>query len=187
MPHVTEELWSIFGFGDGSIEFAGFPEAFDLGGHVEDKRSLAGNVYEIVQAGRNLRSEARLATNQKAKFALRASHSNLTSEHSTIERLLNASELSIDPTFKGEAGIPVAMTRAGELFLVMEVDRAAERERLDKEIAKVERELQTVDNKLKNESFVKGAPAAVVQEHRDRQTKFSEQLAKLKQARAAVD
>lgn len=184
MPHVTEELWSIFGFGDGSIQFAALPQPFDLAvGDVGNKRALVGNVYEIVQAGRNLRSEARLATNQKAKFALRASNSHLTSEHSTIERLLNASELSIDSTFKGKAGVPVAMTRAGELFLEVEVDRAAERERLNKEIAKIERELQTVDNKLKNQSFVNGAPAAVVQEHRDRQTKFSEQLAKLKQAR----
>ena len=183
MPHVTEELWSIFGFGEGSIQFASMPQPFDLGADVSGKRSLVANVYEIVQAGRNLRSEARLATNQKAKFALRANNSSLTSEHPTIERLLNASELSIDPMFKGEAGIPVAMTRAGELFLVVEVDRAAERERLDKEIAKIERELQTVDNKLKNESFVNGAPAAVVQEHRDRQKKFSEQLVKLKEAR----
>ncbi|HJT80405.1 MAG TPA: class I tRNA ligase family protein, partial [Chthoniobacterales bacterium] len=183
MPHVTEELWSIFRFGEGSIQFAAVPEPIDLGGETADERSLVASVYEIVQAGRNLRSEARLATNQKAKFALRAVDPRLTGERSTIERLLNASELWIDAAFKGEAGIPVAMTRAGELFLVVEVDRAAERERLDKEIAKAERELQTVDNKLKNQSFVNGAPAAVVKEHRDRQKKFSEQLTKLKEAR----
>ena len=65
----------------------------------------------------------------------------------------------------------------------MEVDRASESERLDKEIAKLEEELRTVDGKLKNKSFVDRAPAAVVEEHRQRQKNFADQLAKLKQAR----
>ena len=75
------------------------------------------------------------------------------------------------------------MTRAGEVVLVVEVDRAGECERLDKEIAKVEAELKATEAKLNNKSFVDRAPAAVVEEHRQRQQNFSEQLAKLKQAR----
>ena len=66
-------------------------------------------------------------------------------------------------------------------------DQAAERERLDKEIARLENELRVVEAKLTNASFVERAPAAVVQEHRQRKTDFSEQLAQLRQARAAMD
>ena len=65
----------------------------------------------------------------------------------------------------------------------MEVNRGAERERLDKEIVKLEEELRIVEAKLKNKSFVDRAPAPVVEEHRQRQKNFAEQLAKLKQAR----
>ena len=97
--------------------------------------------------------------------------------------MLNASELIVDPDFKSGAGTPVATTAAGELFLIVEVDRLAERERLDKEIAKMEAELRMVEEKLTNKSFVDRAPAAVVEEHRQRQRDFSERLAKLKQAR----
>ncbi|MFL6514572.1 MAG: valine--tRNA ligase [Chthoniobacterales bacterium] len=183
MPHMTEELWSIFEFGQGSIQFAAIPQPIDLGPDAADKQRLVTAVYQIVQAGRNLRSEARLPTNQKAKFALRTGDERLVSEQPTIERLLNASELRIDSEFSGPAGTPVATTATGELFLIVEVDRAAERERLDKEILKLETELRATEAKLQNSSFVDRAPAAVVEEHRQRLTRFQDQLSKLKQAR----
>jgi valyl-tRNA synthetase len=183
MPHVTEELWMTFGFGQESVQFAALPGAMKLDRGIADKRQLVAAVYEIVQSGRNLRAEARLATNQKAKFALRANDSKVTAEKATIARLLNASELLIDPKFLGAPGVPVAMTRAGELFLVMEVDRKGEGERLDKEITKIEAELAATKAKLANKSFADRAPAAVVEEHRQREKNFAEQLAKLKQAR----
>ena len=94
----------------------------------------------------------------------------------------------MDGQYEAEAGVPVAVPPLGDLFLpIAGVDRTAERERLDKEIAKVEAELQTVESKLKNKSFVERAPAAVVQEHRQRLKDFSAQLAKLKQARAGLN
>jgi valyl-tRNA synthetase len=84
--------------------------------------------------------------------------------------------------------VPVAVTPIGELYLVLATaDKSAERERLDKEIARLEGEVRTVQAKLSNASFVERAPAAVVEEHRKRQTDFSDQLAQLRQARAAMD
>ena len=183
MPHVTEELWATFGFGERSIQFAPLPQPFEFKTDSSGKRSMVAAVYEIVEAGRNIRAEAGLATNQKAKFALRAGTDGLTGEQPTIARLLNASELIIDPQFKAPPAVPMAVTRSGELFLIVEVDRGAERDRLEKEIAKLEADLRATDAKLSNKSFVDRAPAAVVEEHRQRQQKFAEQLVKLKQAR----
>jgi valyl-tRNA synthetase len=140
-------------------------------------------IYELVEAGRNLRAEARVPSNQKAKFALRTSDSQMQSEQPVIEHLLNASELIVNSKFKSAPGTPVATAAAGELFLIVEVDRTAERQRLDKEIAKIEEELRIVKAKLSNKSFVDRAPAAVVEEHRQRQKNFAEQLKKLKEAR----
>jgi valyl-tRNA synthetase len=80
------------------------------------------------------------------------------------------------------------MTPLGELHLLIAGgDESAERDRLDKEIAKLENELRTVEAKLSNASFVDKAPPAVVQEHRQRKTDFSEQLTQLRKARAAMD
>ena len=84
-------------------------------------------------------------------------------------------------------GVPVAVTPLGELHLLIAGgDQAAERERLEKEIARCEEELRTVEAKLANSSFVDRAPATVVEEHRKRRIDFSEQLTQLTRARDAL-
>jgi valyl-tRNA synthetase len=184
MPHITEELWSIFGFGESSIQFEPSPKP--LRRPHPSRRTMAA-VIQLVRAGRNLRAQACLSSSEKAKFALRSNDGEIVMQQPIIAHLLNASELLIDVTFEPTAGMPVATTRAGELVLVLEVDREAEAQRLDKEIAKLEVELSKVNQKLANASFVDRAPAAVVQEHRQRKTDFTDQLAQLRQARAAMD
>ena len=183
MPHITEELWSLLGLGTDSIQFAPPPKKLALKDVDLKWRKLVAAIYEMVQAGRNLRAQARVASNQKAKYALRSSEKRLTSEQETIARLLNASDLIIDPEFKAESGTPVATSPLGEILLIVDVDRAAESERLEKEISKVEGELRTVEAKLSNKSFVDRAPRDVVELNRQRQKNFTAQLAKLKQAR----
>jgi valyl-tRNA synthetase len=135
-----------------------------------------------------LRATSRVPSNKKARFILRPAGEIEDQEIPTLARLLNAEELKLDPEFLPEAGVPVAVTPLGELHLIMATaDKAGELERLDKEIARLQGELRTVEAKLSNASFVERAPAAVVQEHRQRQADFSEQLAQLRQARAAMD
>ena len=96
--------------------------------------------------------------------------------------------MTVDPKYQPEAGVPVAMTPLGELYLLIAGgDKSAERDRLEKEIARLENELRVVGAKLANASFVDKAPPAVVQEHRQRKADFSEQVAQLRKARAAMD
>ena len=84
-----------------------------------------------------------------------------------------------------EESEPVAVTPLGQVYMPLEglVDFAAEKERLAKEMSKLEAELATVRKKLANESFVSRAPAAVVAEHRRREADF---LRKLEQLRERV-
>ncbi|HST31877.1 MAG TPA: valine--tRNA ligase [Chthoniobacterales bacterium] len=183
MPHITEELWSLLGLGDGSIQFAPLPKKIALKGVDLTKRNLVAAIYETVQAGRNLRALARVPSNQKAKFALRSKEEELSAEQGTIARLLSASELVINPSFQAGAGTPIATTALGEILLIVDVDLSAERDRLDKEIAKVEADLRIVESKLNNKSFVDRAPRDVVELNRQRQETYTEQLRLLKQAR----
>ncbi len=188
MPHITEELWSLLGFGTESIQFAPLPGKIALQDvDLAEKRKLVGAIYDAVQAGRNLRAEAKIPSNKKARFVLRSENENISAELPTLARLLNAEEVKLDRQFQSGIGLPVAMTTLGDLFLcISDSDRAVERDRLDKEIARVEAELQAVETKLANKSFVDRAPANVVEEHRQRQSNFTEQLAKLKQARKGL-
>jgi len=122
------------------------------------------------------------------RYILREDKKWISDQLATLSKLLNAEEVKLDRQCEPEAGVPVAVTPLGELFLTIAAgDKTAERERLDKEIAKVEAELRTVEGKLKNKSFVDRAPASVVKEHRQRLKDFSAQLEKLKQARQGLN
>jgi valyl-tRNA synthetase len=184
MPHLTEELWSIFGFGEGSIQFEPLPVRAGLAAdETARQRKVVAAIYETVQAGRNLRAEAGIPSNQKARFILLTSDETAAREAATMSRLLNAGQFEIATHTRYKQGAPIAATPLGQLVLVVEVDQAAERQRLDKEIAKIEQELRTVETKLSNKSFIDRAPRGVVELNRRRQKNFNEQLAKLKEAR----
>jgi valyl-tRNA synthetase len=190
MPHITEELWSLLDLGEGSIQFALPPEKIRLD-DVRDligKRQLVSSIYQTIQAGRNLRAESKLPSNRKIRFILRTDNKLISSQIPTLTRLLNAEEVQLDQRYQAQAGNPVAVTPLGEIFLtVAAADRAGERQRLGKEIARIEIEMRAVEEKLGNKSFVDRAPAAVVEEHRRRLNDFSAQLEKLKHAREGLN
>jgi valyl-tRNA synthetase len=196
MPHITEELWTLLalapsGKSNGTIQFAAPPRAGALGfgnPRVREARERIAAIYELVQAGRNLRAESRVQSNKKGHFFLRTSADWIEEELPTIKRLLNAEEIGrVGLDYKAAPGVPIAVTTLGELHLVIiGGDKDAERERLKKEIAKCEEELRTVNAKLANSSFVDRAPAEVVEEHRGRKAEFADRLAQLSKAHEAL-
>jgi valyl-tRNA synthetase len=127
-------------------------------------------------------------SNQKAKFILRSNETWAKEEMATIARLLNAESLQIGPDVTAPGRSSVAATKLGELFLLVgETDGAAERERLDKEIAKLEADLKGTEAKLGNQSFVERAPKDVVEEHRRRRDDLNARLTQLRMARESLD
>jgi valyl-tRNA synthetase len=186
MPHLTEELWSLLGLGEGSIQFATPPKKAAFGQTVDLARThnVVSAIYGITQAARNLRATSNLRSNKKMRFILRTNDKSIFEQIPTLTRMLNAEGVTFDPTYQPPVGTPVAVTPSGDIFLPMAAaDQDRERDRLDKEIVRVEAETRTVEAKLQNDAFVERAPAAVVDEHRRRLNDLNEQLAKLKQAR----
>jgi valyl-tRNA synthetase len=96
--------------------------------------------------------------------------------------LLNTETFEVvDEPWAPATGTPMALTPLGELFLPLEglVDIAAERERLGKEIAKIDAELGKVRAKLADENFAAKVPAKVLEEHRQREIDWATKHAQL--------
>ncbi|HEX3816882.1 MAG TPA: valine--tRNA ligase [Chthoniobacterales bacterium] len=201
MPFITEELWHGLGFnadlpneqGGLTIQLARWPEL--LGEDFKKRYGLAPNdeafanaKYETVIAGRGLRRDSNIPSNRRVKFVLVAAKPVSEEEADVLRILLNAEELDLPPGYEAVKGTPTALTPLGTLYLPLAglIDVDAERERLGKEIAKTEAELTTARKKLANENFVSNAPAAVVAEHRQRETNFADRLAQLQRMRDSL-
>jgi valyl-tRNA synthetase len=81
---------------------------------------------------------------------------------------------------------PINVVDDYRLMLVIEVDVVAERERLAKEIARLEGEIAKANAKLSNESFVARAPAAVVEQEKQRLIGFDATLSKVREQAARL-
>jgi valyl-tRNA synthetase len=195
MPFITEELWTLLGFAKGSgatsIQFASLPQTVSLGdeAQVRSARAAASGIHDHVRAHRNARAVAGIPVNKSLPVGIRFDQDlpEIKEELETLKRLLSAEPLNLIDVFTSVTGVTAVSAIGESMIEITHGNKQAEKGRLDKEIARIEEELRTVDGKLRDKAFVERAPAAVVEEHRRRLRDFSAQLTKLKQARAALN
>ncbi|MCE9610575.1 MAG: valine--tRNA ligase [Chthoniobacter sp.] len=201
LPFITEELWHGLGFHDDlpadqggrTIMFAHWPAPLDNDFYhyydLDPSAEEAANAkYETVNGGRALRRDANIASNKRVRFVLQSATPLVSHDSEVLRILLNAEPFEVVENYAAPRGTPSALTPLGTLFLPLEglVDVAAERERLAKEIAKVEDELAKVRAKLANPAFAGKVPPAVLAEHQQRESAWAEKLAQLARMREAL-
>jgi len=181
IPFITEELWQsvapLAGTRGDSIMLAPFPEPepgrVDAGAAAEMERLKA-----LVNACRNLRGEMNIAPSNKVPLYIEGDAERVRVYAPYIQLLARLSEVSARQPLP-ESDAPVAIAGDWRLMLHVEVDPEAERARLDKEIARLSGEIGKAEAKLGNASFVDRAPAAVVEQERQRLADFSATLEKV--------
>jgi valyl-tRNA synthetase len=202
LPFITEELWQGMGFnqdlpddqGGKTIMNARWPQRLtnDERHYLDvdpSNEEFAQSRYEVVNAGRGLRRDFNIASNKRVRFVLRPNTQLSQHDYAVLRILLNAESLEfVDEQWIAPKGTPTVLTPLGELFLPLEglIDVAAERERLAKEVAKVESELAKVRAKLADPNFSAKVPAVVLDEHRQREATWSEKLGQLQKMREAL-
>ena len=89
-------------------------------------------------------------------------------EVEVIKILLNAETVTVGSDIP--KGTPRIGSPIGDLYLPLEglIDFDAERERLAKELKKIEKEIEKAESKLNNPKFAERAPAEVLEEQRER-------------------
>ena len=139
----------------------------------------------VVSAARATRSRYRLSPKTPLELVVRADASDieaLESLRSTIEGLANTASLEI-ATYAAKPAASIGIVDNGvETFVVLEgmVDLAAEKARLEKEIASAVKELAGCEKTLSNHGFLAKANPAVVQKKKDRASELKETLEALR-------
>jgi valyl-tRNA synthetase len=193
IPFITEALWQKVAplagrypqgqaEGEASLMVQPYPLA-DLGKLDESSEQWAAELKAVVDACRNLRGEMNLSPATKAPLLVAGDAARLASFAPYVKALARLSDVQIladEATLDQQAhGAPIAIVGGSKLVLKVEIDVAAERERLSKEIARLEGEIGKCSAKLDNEAFVAKAPAAVVEQEQKRLAEFKSTLTKL--------
>ena len=189
IPFITEELWQkvapLAGKQGASIMTQPYPIANP---QQIDPDAVANIVLlkDLVNGCRALRGEMNLSPALKAPLLISGDRQALESYAPYLIALAKLTSVEIQPGELPDADAPVSIVKDFKLMLKIEIDIAAERERLSKEIARLDAEIIKAKTKLSNSSFVERAPDAVVAQEKERLSTFNakrdslgEQLKKL--------
>jgi valyl-tRNA synthetase len=193
MPFITEELWQkvsvVAGRRDINDISSVSVQSFPVGdaSAIDEAATLQLNALKAqIEAVRALRGEMNLSPAARVPLIAEGPKDQLELHAPYLAALAKLSEVQVVATLPDD-GAPVQVVSNTRLMLKVEIDVAAEKIRLDKEIARLEGEIAKAQGKLTNESFVARAPVAVVEQEKQRVAQFSETLAQVKSQRARLD
>lgn len=197
-PHATEELWAKMPGVDTSGADKGLLalQAFPQGAGFPQPEILAEFKFfqDVVSAIRNLKAEAKVSPSKPIKAWLfgeaHMTQKVFEANRSIILDLTRCAELNWgrpDEASGPVSRVPVSSVEAGRsveiIVPVTELkDIAAEKERLQKELAQMEKLLAAQNGKLANENFVKRAPPELVEKEKVKKEEYADKAAKLKSA-----
>jgi valyl-tRNA synthetase len=181
MPFITEEIWQTIApmtekYG-ASIMLEAYPKAQP--DKLDDvSETWVAQLKQMVDACRSLRGEMNISPAARVPLIAAGDAGKLALYAPYLKALAKLEDVAIVADLP-EADAPVMLVGDFKLMLKVEIDVAVEKERLGKEVARLESEIAKANGKLNNESFVARAPAAVVEQEKARVAEFGANLEKL--------
>jgi len=192
MPFITEEIYCTLNPQEETIMLADWPVYKEEWNFPAEEEMLA-HVKELVKGIRNLRTEMDVPPSRKAKVFIvsedKALCETFESMKKTYQNLISASEVDVqsDKAGIGEDAVSVVIPGA-VVYMPLEdlVDMEKEKERLLKEEERLKKELARSHGMLNNEKFVSKAPAAKIQEEKDKLAKYEQMMATVQERLAQM-
>jgi valyl-tRNA synthetase len=209
IPFITEELWQKIApladrYGDKGVQTL---HGAELASALADKRfslmlqpypkaqlekidptadAFVGKLKAMVDACRALRGEMNISPSTKVPLNAQGAAEELTQIAPYLQSLAKLSGVEIVAQLPADSMAPVQIVGETRLMFHIEIDVVAERERLNKEIARLQSEISKAQAKLGNAGFVDRAPPAVVAQEKERMAGFESLLIKVSEQRAKL-
>lgn len=185
IPFITEALWQKVSIVAGkrhpdsedSVSVQPYPRADDAWNDAQACEAMASLKLQV-EAVRALRSEMGLAPSARVPLVVTGDAAEMTRNRPYLAALAKLSQVDIVDALP-DVGAPVQVVGTTQLMLSVEIDVDAELARLEKEITRLTADIARCEAKLANEGFVARAPAAVVDQERQRIAQFKETLEKV--------
>ncbi len=189
IPFITEELWQTVAPLAGKVDASGTAEgaatimlqaypAIDESHLDTNAEAWVATLKSLVSACRSLRGEMNISPAQKVPLIGAGDIAAITAFAPYLAALAKLSDVSAVASLP-DGDAPVQIVGEYRLMLKIEIDVAAEKERLGKEVARLEGEIDKSEKKLALPSFVERAPATVVAQERERLSNNKDTLAKV--------
>ena len=193
MPFITEEIYSALVPEEESLMMSEWPKYTEELCFPADENVME-HVKAITRGIRNMRSEMDVPNSRKTKVYIicgdAAICEGIESFKESVKPLMMANDIIIRPTKEGvdDNAVSIVVPDA-VVYLPLDelVDLEQERERLTKEEERLNKEIRRAEGMLSNEKFVSKAPAAKVQEERDKLEKYTQMLAQVKERMAGLN
>ena len=187
MPFITEEIFCTLQSEEESIMISKWPEYTEERHFAKEEQDIE-IIKEAVRGIRNVRTEMNVPPSKKALVYVVSEKEALrnTFEEGKLffASLAYASEVKVQSDKAGIADDAVSVVIANATIYIPFaelVDIKQEIERLQKEEKRLEGELKRVAGMLGNEKFISKAPAAKIQEEKDKQTKYMQMMEQVKE------
>ena len=193
MPFITEEIYSALVPEEESLMMSSWPKYTEELCFPADENVME-HVKAITRGIRNMRSEMDVPNSRKTKVYIICGDATICegieSFKESVKPLMMANDIIIRPTKEGvdDNAVSIVVPDA-VVYLPLDelVDLEQERERLTKEEERLNKEIRRAEGMLSNEKFVSKAPAAKVQEERDKLEKYTQMLAQVKERMAGLN
>ncbi len=184
MPFITEEIYQAIPHDCESImisEWCRYDEALNFA----KEEAAMERIMKAIKAIRNRRAEMNIPPSKKAKVYVETALSDIFENGSGfIKRLASAAEVTVAERFDDLGKVVTIITDDAKIYIPLGdlVDFAAEKKRLEKDLAAAQDKLAFIMKKLNNPGFVNKAPEKVVQQSKDEAAKLEEKIATIQQS-----
>lgn len=179
MPFLTEELWTKLPTSDESISIARWPssERTFIDETSEQKFAM---LMEVVRGIRNIKAEVNIPQSTKVSIFVKGV---LDAEEQDYIRFLGNVDKIEFVNARPELSATAYVTADMEVYVALGelIEVSSEVSRLRKKVEKLKNDMEKFSKKLEDENFIKNAPEDIVEETKEKQRMFQEQISRIEQ------